>query len=98
MRKRDREKNRLKNWNELLEASIGMDCELVVLNKHPMHIRIFGQRVVDYWPATGKAWIVGSNERGQKLTPAQALDLAGYLGAPVIPPSEDTPLWKLRLQ
>lgn len=43
----------------------------------PTHIRVFGHEItVDYWPSTGKAWVIGSRDKSSFATPEKVLQLA----------------------
>jgi hypothetical protein len=56
--------------------------ELAVLNGFevrsfsPIHSRVFGSTVVDYWPTSGRAWVTGSNERAREMAPHEVIELA----------------------
>lgn len=45
------------------------------------HLRIVGRQSVDYWPTTGRAWIMGSEGCAVKATPAEACGLAMSIAA-----------------
>ena len=51
-----------------------------VLEFSPSHLRIIVERAVDYWPSTGRAWVVGSHERSR-----QAVDPAGVVALAMQP-------------
>ncbi|HSV90866.1 MAG TPA: hypothetical protein VLH80_07185 [Nitrospiraceae bacterium] len=57
---------------------LGEHCGVkpVMLNIYPMHIRLFGRRRVDYWPATRRAWILGAPHGQKPVSPTEALKLA----------------------
>lgn len=40
------------------------------------HLRIVGKRTVDYWPATGRAWVVNSMDESKIMSPREACNLA----------------------
>jgi hypothetical protein len=39
-------------------------------------MRIFGDSTVDYWPSTGRAWLLNSSEKAMDMTPEEAVALA----------------------
>jgi hypothetical protein len=41
-----------------------------------VHLRIVGKNLVDFWPTTGKAWMVGSRRKGRVMTASEVCDLA----------------------
>lgn len=55
-----------------LHRSLGLD----VLEFSHLHFRICGKTLVDYWPSTGRAWIVGSQGNGAIVSVAEACALA----------------------
>lgn len=72
---RKQKKHRLKaNREELavLASSLGLE----VWEFTNLHLRIVGKRMVDFWPSTGTTWVVGSEERGMRLSVREACDLA----------------------
>lgn len=52
------------------------DVEVTVLNPYPMHVRLKGRCTVDYWPATQRAWVFGSEHRANITSPAEAVAMA----------------------
>jgi hypothetical protein len=42
----------------------------------PIHVRVFGNSVVDYWPTTGRVWVLGMVGGASAGTPADAVRLA----------------------
>lgn len=70
-------KKRLKFESNLSELRKLKDLlGLEVWQFSDIHLRIVGKELIDYWPTTGKAWVVGSHEGGRKMSVAQACDLA----------------------
>lgn len=61
---------------ELQSFAQPMHVEVCILNRFPMHIRLHGKRTVDYWPATSRAWVYGTNERARVMLPEQVARLA----------------------
>jgi hypothetical protein len=45
----------------------------------PSHLRIYGVVTIDYWPNTGRAWILGSDEKAQRRNPAEVVERAKHL-------------------
>lgn len=41
-----------------------------------IHIRVFGNTVVDYWPTSGRAWLVGAKGRASNMTPEEVVAAA----------------------
>ena len=41
-----------------------------------IHCRIFGPRTVDYWPTTGRAWVIGVGSSMRAIEPVEAMRLA----------------------
>jgi hypothetical protein len=68
--KRERGKRRLAELMKL-SAIHGFDVHAF----SPIHVRVHGDIDVDYWPTTGKAWVVGSSKslRGE---PTDVIELA----------------------
>lgn len=70
-------KTRLKAQNiEELRALKTRYPELEVLEFNPLHLRLVGTRRVDFWPSTGRGWLVGPWRGSKVMTPAQAVALA----------------------
>lgn len=44
----------------------------------PLHCRIFGAVVVDYWPSTSRAWVLGSRDKAREMSPVEAYELSKY--------------------
>lgn len=76
MKSRRKEKREVRDRNlaELrrLHQRLGFD----VLQFTHLHYRICGQHLVDYWPSTGRAWLVGSLGNGEVMSVAEACALA----------------------
>ena len=69
-------KKRLKYESNLAELRKLKDMHgLEVLEFNKIHLRIVGKKLVDYWPSTGKAWVVGSTEQGRAMTVQQVCEL-----------------------
>jgi hypothetical protein len=49
--------------------------ELTIIEFNPLHFRIRGRHIVDYWPSTGRAW-KHKTRSSLMLTTAQACALA----------------------
>src|SRR5262245_43498259 len=47
-----------------------------------IHVRVHGERLVDYWPTTGKAWVLGGAKAQNGAEPKDVIDLA--MVAPVV--------------
>jgi hypothetical protein len=62
------------NLSELRKSKLLFGLE--VWQFSDIHYRIIGERTVDYWPTRGTAWLVGSHERGRKMSPTEICDLA----------------------
>jgi hypothetical protein len=62
------------NCSELrvLTSSLGLE----VWELERWHLRIVGKQLVDFWPSTGKAWVVGSVMKAEPMTVSQVCDLA----------------------
>ena len=62
------------NCSELrvLASSLGLE----VWEFESWHLRIVGKQLVDFWPSTGKAWIVGSPERARPMSVNEVCSLA----------------------
>jgi hypothetical protein len=74
-----------KNLEELrgLKARIPM---LQVLEFQSYHLRLIGTRAVDFWPSTGRAWIVDDYDTPSAvMTAAQVVALAFNLPEPLAP-------------
>jgi hypothetical protein len=47
-----------------------------VLEFSPIHYRVIGTCcIVDYWPSTGRAWIVGSSSTAAVMEPKEVFEL-----------------------
>ena len=79
MGRKQRVETRKMNLAELrkLHLSLGLD----VLEFSHLHYRIVGEISVDYWPSTGRAWVVGSAGNGEIVSVAEACALA--VGSPL---------------
>lgn len=45
-----------------------------VLEFNPFHLRIVGHsRSIDYWPSTGRAWVVGERRRATFMAPDEVV-------------------------
>lgn len=42
----------------------------------PLHFRIMGANMVDYWPSTSRAWLVGSSHKAKQMSPQEAYALS----------------------
>jgi hypothetical protein len=70
-------KTRLKAQNiEELKALKTKYPEIEILEFSPLHLRLIGIRRVDFWPSTGRGWLVGQWRGSKIMTPAQAVALA----------------------
>lgn len=72
-----RKKKRLKlktNREELKVLASSMGLEVWEFSN--VHLRIVGRQIVDYWPSTDRAWIIGETGRALSLTPRGACVLA----------------------
>jgi hypothetical protein len=50
--------------------------EVLLLNEYPMHLRLKGERIVDYWPSTRRAWEYGSEyQSAVKVNPEEVVTL-----------------------
>lgn len=71
MSKRQKGEERLDDLRQLaMEAGFGMR------EFSKIHVRVFGHTTVDYWPTTSKAWVVGSQQWAERVTPLQAIEMA----------------------
>lgn len=46
-----------------------------VLQFSNIHLRIIGCQTVDYWPSNNTVWIVGSEQKGWKMSVYEVVDL-----------------------
>ena len=72
IRKKDKIYER--NCCELRKLSVDLGLEVWEFQR--THLRIVGKQLVDFWPSTGKAWVVGSHGRGKLMSVAEVCDLA----------------------
>lgn len=72
-------KRELGKWRvgRLTELANALGYKVHVYSK--IHMRVFGETVIDYWPTSGKCWKTGSSEKSQPMTPEQAIVLAQSL-------------------
>ena len=50
--------------------------QVTVLNDYPMHLRLRGERVYDYWPSTHRAWEYGTEMKSAvKVDPCEVVGL-----------------------
>lgn len=70
-RKRKRGAERLVELKRLAAES-GID----VVAFSPIHCRVFGDTVVDYWPTTKRTWITGSTKKAAVCEPQEVVALA----------------------
>lgn len=77
MKKSGRKVRREMKAKNLAELKILKDqlC-LEVVQFNGSHLRIIGKQAVDYWPGTGRAWPLGSSEKGRVVTPAEVCGMA----------------------
>jgi hypothetical protein len=62
------------NLSELRKYSEILGVE--VWEFSPIHLRIVGKNLVDFWPTTGKAWMLGSYSPARIMTALQVCELA----------------------
>jgi hypothetical protein len=77
-RKRERGRERLSELRDLARSA-GFRLE----EFSAIHCRVFGSSVVDYWPTTGRAWVTGSKEPAEKVTPQEVIEWAGGMRIPL---------------
>lgn len=56
----------------MLAPSLGLE----VWQLARWHVRIVGKQLVDFWPSTGRGWIVGSPLGAREMTVQEVCDLA----------------------
>lgn len=79
--KRKRREFRETNLRELRKLKNRLDLE--VWQFSDIHFRVVGQNSVDYWPSRGTAWLLGSTEKGRKMTVLEICELAcGIIPSP----------------
>lgn len=50
---------------------------VTILNEWPMHLRLRGERIWDYWPSTHRAWEYGTEMKAvRKVEPENIVSLA----------------------
>jgi hypothetical protein len=78
-KKKARAKLKAQNIEELraLKAKIP-ELEVLEFSSYPtLHLRLRGSRSVDFWPSTGRAWVVGDyTSESPIMSPAEAVALA----------------------
>lgn len=63
-------------WDLLQAEANRKGVSVQMLNKYPMHVRITGHLIVDYWPATQRAWVFGSEHAANVTPPEDAIQMA----------------------
>jgi len=56
-----------------LARSFGFEVEVF----SPIHCRIHGSTLVDYWPTSSRAWLTHSRNKAEVRTPREVIALAG---------------------
>lgn len=77
MNRKQRREVGKRRLSELRSIAKPLGIEVRVLNEWPMHIRVFGENAVDYWPTTGKAWLMGSASSAH-YSPSEVIGLAVF--------------------
>jgi hypothetical protein len=79
---------------ELLRLGTERGVEVRVFT--PIHCRIFGETIVDYWPTTGRTWITGTSDSAREMTPREAIDLATFAQPELMPEGAEDHLRSLQ--
>lgn len=76
MKRKTRKKRAEAEFRIQILRAILLPHGIEVRQFNPIHYRIFGETVVDYWPTTGRCWITGSADAAVKKTPEEVAALA----------------------
>lgn len=71
-----KERDSWARYNVLANEAVRKNVSVRMLNQYPMHVRITGNCVVDYWPATQRAWVFGSEHAANVTPPEGAIQMA----------------------
>lgn len=75
-KKADKQRDAWVRYNILVNESVRHKVSIRMLNEYPMHVRVTGECVVDYWPATQNAWLYGSKHEANVTAPEEVIALA----------------------
>lgn len=71
-----KERDSWARYNVLANEAARKGVSVQMLNQFPMHVRVTAHRVVDYWPATQRAWVFGSQHEANKTSPEDVIAMA----------------------